>query len=188
MTNLKKAVSEIKSFLTSKPPIEAVPTAVPTPRPEAPPKPVEEIDGIRIRGIPESNEKEARLRQEHDLAQVQKLLAHVEVNADIGDVIRLGRHEEGKTRTILLKIPNAYQRRMILLSARKLKTFGEPVFLSRQLTKEEADRENQALMRRRELINDGTEPKNLRVRDGNLFIGQGTKWIKEKTPEVHGSF
>ena len=77
---------------------------------------------------------------------------------------------------------------MILLSARKLKTFGEPVFLSRQLTKEEADRENQALMRRRELINDGTEPKNLRVRDGNLFIRLGTKWVKEKTPEVHGSF
>ena len=53
---------------------------------------------------------------------------------------------------------------------------------------EEADRENQALMRRRELINDGTEPKNLRVRDGNLFIRLGTKWVKEKTPEVHGSF
>ena len=169
MTDLKKAVSEIKSFLTSKPPIEAVPTVVTTPKPEAPPKPVEEIDGIRIRGIPESNEKEARLRQEHDLAQVQKLLAHVEVNADIGDVIRLGRHEEVKTRTILSKIPNAYQRRMILLSARKVKTFGEPVFLSRQL-KEEADRENQALMRRRELINDGTEPNNLRVRDGNLSV------------------
>ena len=57
ITDLKKAVSEIKSFLTSKPPIEAVPTVVPTPKPEAPPKPVEEIDGIRIRGIPESNEK-----------------------------------------------------------------------------------------------------------------------------------
>ena len=94
MTDLKKAVSEIKSFITSKPPIEAVPTVVPTPKPEAPPKPVEEIDGIRIRGIPESNEKEARLRQEHDLAHVQKLLAHVEVNADIVEVIRLGRHEK----------------------------------------------------------------------------------------------
>ena len=129
-----QVVSEIKSFLTSKTPTEAVPTVVPTPKPEAPPKPVEEIDGIWIRGIPEPNKKEARLRQEHDLAQVQKLLAHVEVNADIGDVIRLGRHEEGKTRTILLKIPKAFQQRMILLSARKLKTFDKPVILSRQLT------------------------------------------------------
>ena len=77
MTDLKKAVSEIKSFLTSKPPIEAVPTVVPTPKLEAPQKPVLEIDGIGIRGIPESNEKEARLRQKHDLAQVQKLLAQV---------------------------------------------------------------------------------------------------------------
>ena len=103
------------------------------------------------------------------------------VNADIGDLIRLERQEEDKTRTILLKIRNAYQRQMILLSARKLKTFGKPVFLRRQLTKEEADLENQALMGRRELINGGTEPKNLRVHDGNLFIRQGTKWIKRKT-------
>ena len=84
----------------------------------------EELDGIRIRGIPESTEKEARVRQEHDLAEVQKLLTHMEVNAIIGDVIRLGRYNENKTRTILLKVPNAYQRRMVLLSARKLKTFS----------------------------------------------------------------
>ena len=56
MTDLNKAVSEIRSFLTSNPPIEAVPTVIPTPKPEAPEKPVEEIDGIGIRGIPESNE------------------------------------------------------------------------------------------------------------------------------------
>ena len=95
------------------PRIEAICAVIPTTRPETPPKPVEEIDGVRIRGIPESNEKEARLRQEHDHAQVQKLMAHVEVN--------------------------------------------------------------------------GTEPKFFRVRDGNLFIRHGTRWFKDKTPEVHGS-
>ena len=77
---------------------------------------------------------------------------------------------------------------MILLSARKLKNFGEHVLLSRQLTEEEADCENQAFTRRRELIIDGTEQKNLRTHNGNLFIRQGTKWIKGITPEVHGSF
>ena len=88
----------------------------------------------------------------------------MEVNAIIGDVIRIGRYEENKTRTILLKVPKAYQRRMVLLSARKLKTFSQPIFLSKQLTKEEADFKNLALVRRRELINEGTDPKNLRVR------------------------
>ena len=109
-------------------------------------------------------------------------ITHMEVNAIIGDVIRLGRYEENKTRTILLKVPNAYQRRMVLLSARKLKTFSQPIFLSKQLTKEEADLENLALVRRRELINKGNDPKNLRVRDATLFIGQGAKWTKEKLP------
>ena len=79
--------------------------------------------------------------------------------------------------TMLVKVPNAYQRRMVLLSARKLKTFSQPIFLSK-----EADLENLALVRRRELINKGTDPKNLRVRDATLFIRQGAKWTKEKLP------
>ena len=146
MTDIKKTVSEIKTLLQNSPITKSQ---------EQMPKPPEELDGIRIRGIPESTEKE--VRQEHDLAEVQKLLTHMEVNAIIGDVIRLGRYEENKTRTILLKVPNAYQRRMVLLSARKLKTFSQPIFLSKQLTKEEADLENLALVRRRELINKGTD-------------------------------
>ena len=184
MTDLKKTVSEIKTLLTRKPPDSGQPAqnSPITKSQEQMPKPPEELDGIRIRGIPESTEKEARVRQEHDLAEVQKLLTHMEVNAIIGDVIRLGRYEENKTRTILLKVPNAYQRRMVLLSARKLKTFSQPIFLRKQLTKEEADLENLALVRRRELINEGTDPKNLRVRDATLFIRQGAKWTKEKLP------
>ena len=129
-----------------------------------------------------TTKKEARVRQEHDLAEVQKLLTHMEVNAIIGDVIRLGRYEENKTRPMLLKVPNAYQRRMVLPSARKLKTFSQPIFLSKQLTKEEADLENLALVRRREMINEGTDPKNLHVRDAALIIRQGAKWTKEKLP------
>ena len=184
MTDLKKTVSEIRTLLTRKPPDSGQPAqnSPITKSQEQMPKPPEELDGIRIRGIPESTEKEARVRHEHDLAEVQKLLTHMEVNAIIGDVIRLGRYEENKTRTILLKVPNAYQRRMVLLSARKLKTFSQPIFLSKQLTKEEADLKNLALVRRRELINEGTDPKNLRVRDATLFIRQRAKWTKEKLP------
>ena len=179
MTELKKTVSEIKTLLTRKPPDSGQPAqnSPITKSQEQMPKPTEELDGIRIRGIPESTEKEARVRQEHDLAEAQKLLTHMEVNAIIGDVIRFGRYEE-----ILLKVPNAYQRRMVLLSARKLKTFTRPIFLSKQLTKDEADLENLALVRRRELINEGADPKNLRVRDATLFIRQGAKWTKEKLP------
>ena len=150
-------------------------------RQKPPPKPAEELDGICIRGIPESTEKEARLRQEHDLAEVQKVLTHMDVNASIGDVIRLGRYDENKTRKILLKVANAYQRRMVLLSARKLKNSPQPIFLSRQLMKEEADLENLALVRRRQLISDkSVDRKDIRVHDATLYIRKGGKWIKEK--------
>ena len=108
----------------------------------------------------------------------------MDVNASIGDVIRLGRYDENKIRTILLKVPNAYQRRMILLSARKLKNSPQPNFLRRQLTKEEADQENLALVRRRQLISDkSVDRKDIRVHDASLYIRKGGKWIKEKLPD-----
>ena len=118
MSDLKKTVTEIKTQLTTKQPDSDYPIQPSSivSRRKPPPKPAEELDGIRIRGIPESTNKETRLRQE----QVQEVLTHMDVNASIRDVKRLGRYEENKTRTILLKVPNAYQRRMILLSARKL--------------------------------------------------------------------
>ena len=69
-------------------------------RQELPPKRAEELDGIRIRGFPDSTENEARLRQEHDLAGVQKVLTHMHVNALIGDIKRLGLYDKNKTRRI----------------------------------------------------------------------------------------
>ena len=105
----------------------------------------------------------------------------MDVNASIGDVIRLGRYDENKIITILLKVPNAYQRRMILLSARKLKNSPQPIFLSRQLTKEEADQENLALVRRMQLISDkSVDRKDIRVHDATLYIRKGVKVDKRE--------
>ena len=110
MTDLKKTTNEIKTLLSTKQPDSDYPTQPSSiaSRQKPPSKPAEELDGIRIRGIPESTEKEVRLRHEHDLAEVQKVLTHMDVNASIGDVIRLGRYDENKIRTIQLKVPNAY--------------------------------------------------------------------------------
>ena len=59
MTDLKKTVSEIKTLLTRKPPDSGQPAqnSPITKSQEQMPKPPEELDGIRIRGIPESPEK-----------------------------------------------------------------------------------------------------------------------------------
>ena len=96
----------------------------------------EDLTGIRIRGIPELKEKYPRMRQEHDLSEVQKTLAHLDVETESGDIVRLSKYEENKRRTKLLKVLTVWQRRLILSSARKLKTFEHPVFSSRQLSNE----------------------------------------------------
>ena len=51
ITDLEKAVSEVKTVFARKPATEEILAAIPAPRPEPPPKSVEETDGIRIRGI-----------------------------------------------------------------------------------------------------------------------------------------
>ena len=64
---------------------------------------------------------------------------------------------------------------MILLPARKLQSFGRPVFLSHKLSEEEAERENLALNRRRELLQQSATARSLRVRDGVLYLRDGNK-------------
>ena len=140
----------------------------------------EELDGIRIRGAPELKEKNARRRNEHDYSEFQKIRSHREVNAEIGDIVRLGQYEEKKTRTILLKVPNVWQRRMILSSAIKLKEYSQSVFISQQLSKEETVLESEALMKRRDLINRGTTSKDLRFKDCSLYICKNNQGPKLK--------
>ena len=72
-------------------------------------KPVEELDGIRIRGVPERKEKEARLCHNYDPAEVQKGLDNLEVNTVIGDIPCLRRYEEHKTKAVILKVPKDYR-------------------------------------------------------------------------------
>ena len=126
MAGLQSSVSVIKTFMTqgkfagpSDPEITQTATRTTSVK--------ENLDEIRIRGIHESKNYFARGRQEHNFNEVQKVLENISVEAAISDVTLLGKYDTNKTRTILLKVPNPYQRRMILLSACKLQFFGRPV-------------------------------------------------------------
>ena len=67
---------------------------------------------------------------------------------------------------------------MILSSAIKLKEYSQPVFISRQLSREETLFENEALMKRIDLIDKGTNLKDLRVKDCSLYIRKNNQWTK----------
>ena len=81
-----------------------------------------------LRGVKESDDKDPRKRQEHDFCEVQKILTHMEVECEFNDLIRLGQRGNHRDRTILLKLPNVWLKRLILSSARKLKNYRAAVF------------------------------------------------------------
>ena len=179
MTNTKKLAQEIKSMMNEKCVLDNFlpPPAKPLNRHEEPKStaPIEELNEMRIGGILKRKEKGARERRKHSLTEVEKVLLHLELETTFTDIVRLEESDEKKTHTNPLKNPNPWQRRIFLSSANKLKIFDRTVFVSRELCKMEAELENKDLIRRRELFNRGVEPKNIRVRDGGLFIRNENK-------------
>ena len=133
-------------------------------------KPESSYNGIRIRGLLELGSKSSRDRHEHDLEEVNKLLAFLTVEAKITDLKRLGKYEEGKRpRTIVVNVSNEWQKRLILMSLAKLKNYDKTVFVSKELSPSEFLIENKLLMKRRTMIETGVSAKNLRLRDLVLY-------------------
>ena len=179
MAHPKNSVSEIKTFITQDK--LADPSNIMITHSAIRTTPANQnLDRIRIIGFPESKNDDARSCQKNDFNEVQKVLEHINVEAAIRDATRLRKYDTNKAKTVLLEIPNSYQRQMILLSACKLQSSGRPVFLSCHLFKEEAERKNMALIRRRELLQRDANPRSLRVSDGVLlYIRDGYKWTPD---------
>ena len=113
MKELKKTVSEIKNILSK-----------PAKQPEIKPNQKEsnlttsekinnnnQTLGIRIIGVKESDDKDPRKRQEQDFYEVQKFL--MEIECKFNDLITLGQRGNDRDRTILLKLPNVWLKRLI---------------------------------------------------------------------------
>ena len=133
-------------------------------------KPESSYNGIRIRGLLELDSKSSRDRHEHDLEEVNKLFAFLTVEAKITVLKRLGKNEEGKRpRTIVVKVSNEWQKRLILMSLAKLKNYDKTLFVSKELSPSEFLIENKLLMKRRTMIDTGVSAKNLRLRDLVLY-------------------
>ena len=101
-------------------------------------KPVnkEQYDGTWVHGIPELNSKSTRDRYEHDLKELKAIMKHLKVCCNVTDIKRIGKFSKNKHRT-LVAIDSDYAKRIILLSLRKLKDYGKPVFISKELNPEE---------------------------------------------------
>ena len=134
------------------------------------------MDGIRLQGIPESEDKTPRQRYEHDKRAVNLMLQHLNINTEITDIRRMGVFQAGRARTIVFKVATKWDKRLILSSVAKLKMYEEKVFLSRELPPNEAKLESQYLKKRKELIDSGVDRKSLRMKDGKLQLKNGDDW------------
>ena len=84
------------------------------PKPENKPRSVNQnYDGIRFRGIPESKAKDARDRAKAVLNAVYESLNHIQVSCQIQDLRRQEKYEN-KTRKVILRVNNPWDRRRIL--------------------------------------------------------------------------
>ena len=101
ISEIKKVVEQLKVSAQEKP-------QQPPPKPKVadpPPKNIE-LDGIRLRGIPETEDKTPRQRYEHDKRAVNLMLQHLNINTETTDIRRMGVFQAGRARTSSKLQPN----------------------------------------------------------------------------------
>ena len=178
VNEIKKALDEIKETVTSNPTAgqNNVGTA---PGPEI--VPARQAKGIRVRGIPESNAKSALQRQQHDMHEIKEMLNHMELECDITEVRRIGQQQQDRKRTVIFEVSNPWQRRLILNSTTKLKSYnGRQLYVSKELSQVEAKLEMELLKKRKERIDAGTQRNMIRIRDLKLYEKVGNDWTEIK--------
>ena len=163
---LKEATIEIKSEKQQK---QVAPEAK-KPTPKNGKASQKKYDGIRIRGIPESEATDARSRADEDMQKVIPLLDVMDFKCPISDLRRLGKYAENKNRPLVLRVSAPWVKRRILLPLYKLKSYEHKVFISKELTPDEREIENNMLKTRRDLIQSGKfESTQLRLRNLKLI-------------------
>ena len=107
---------------------------------------------------------------------MKAIAKHLRVTCNVTDLKRLGKYQEGKSLTLVAKINSDNAKRLILLSLAKMKDYGKPAFISKELNPSERAIEKVIPQTRREMIKTGTNPQKLRIRNLLLQIEDNRKW------------
>ena len=136
--------------------------------------------GIRIRGVPESKEKSDIDRMQEDLGTIDRILAFLQIDdRKLSKATRIGKFNPDKgPRTLLFNTESSISKNLILKSTSKLKDFSElRVLISPELSKADAEKENNCLKKRRELIAKNHDPSKIKIRNLKLELKGNEKWI-----------
>ena len=129
--------------------------------------------GIRIQNVPEIASQNSAQRLQHDMKYVIAILKHtIGEEPTISDCLRIGKNDETKRRGIIKKLPNIWTTRKILANSHHMKDYPADyrAFISRELTHEERIIERNLLNKRRDLIENGTKPTSIRIRNLKLYV------------------
>ncbi|XP_065886047.1 uncharacterized protein [Dysidea avara] len=128
---------------------------------------------VVVYGIPECPQKTNRqLRTKQDLENVIDAMSkadnEIESN-DIKDLYRLGKydHKSQRPRPLLIKFLRSNVALDILSSKNKLEA---PIYIKPDLTPFECQKERLLLKERRSLIDNGTERRNIKMRNDSLYV------------------
>ena len=137
---------------------------------------------IRIRGVKESNKKEACDRLKEDSEAVSDILeSMIARRPQLTNVKRLGKYGLDKVkenpnicRPLLVTFANQWDKRLILSSLSKLKGRRDNLSLSRDLSSEEVKHERELLKERYRLINEEGIPRDC-IRIFNFTLQRKSK-------------
>jgi hypothetical protein len=125
---------------------------------------------IILFNIPESENKDFKIRIDYDIAKVKEITDTLEINPVIEKVIRLGKFDENKQRPLLLKLLDTEEKEDFLINAKKLGRLipDDPrkrVVIKRDLTKNERELEKILVV---ELKERRTHGEKLVIRNGKI--------------------
>ena len=111
--------------------------------------------------------------------EIKEMLNHMELECDITEVRRIGQQQRDRKRTVIFEVSNPWQRRLILNSTTKLKSYnGRELNVSKELSQVEAKLEMELLKKRKERIDAGTQQNMIRIRDLKLYEKVGNDWTE----------
>ena len=131
------------------------------------------VNCVRINGIFEDRNKSFSENTMDTSAKLEELFAVLNVRAEVSSVKRLGKFDPARVRprTVMVEFKSPCDARKVL--ARSIEKSDilhkENIFVQPALTREDARTENAILKRRLELINQGVDPKVLKIRNLQLF-------------------
>ena len=126
---------------------------------------------IRISGLPEMTEGTRMERQLHDKKLIDQTLKNIACNFPIKDCFRIGRNSnQVRNRKVIVTLNTVWDARIAVSNAIKHRLFSTGnILITPGLSQRDLETERKLLKKRYELITNGVDRKDLKIRNLKLY-------------------